>query len=153
MREPPAVPQAVMLATTDPANPYGAIARWPEGNGGPVDGPTGQLSLERPTLRGPTRVAGANVILVDGEPTGYLKRGERDLLLFPPPEDPRRAPAVRAVARALLRLSASREPGRRGLLIATINAAPAMRHPLAHLFIEEGFVSGSMGLQAKPPTR
>ncbi|MDO8795833.1 MAG: DEAD/DEAH box helicase [Vicinamibacterales bacterium] len=148
MREPPAAPQAVMLATTDPANPYGAIARWPEGQEGPVDGPTGQS-----TLRGPTRVAGANVILVDGEPTGYLKRGERDLLLSPPSEDPRRSLAVREVARTLLRLSASREPDRRGLLIATINAAPASQHPLAHLFVEEGFVTGAMGLQAKPPKR
>lgn len=90
---------------------------------------------------------------MDGEAAGYLKRGERDLILMPPADEPRRSLAVREVARALLRLSASREPGRRGLLIATINTGPAVRHPLARLLVAEGFVTGAMGLQAKPPKR
>jgi ATP-dependent Lhr-like helicase len=141
-RDPPDAPQTVLLATTDPANPYGAIAPWPSDAAHPLDGAAG---------RGPTRVAGANVILVDGEAAGYLKRGERDLLLFPVADDARRAVLTREVARSLLRLSASRAPGRRGLLIATINAEPAIRHSARAAFEAEGFVAGAMGLQARPP--
>lgn len=141
-RDPPDSPQTVLLASTDPANPYGAIAPWPSDATHPLDGPGG---------RGPTRVAGAAVILVDGEAAGYLKRGDRDLLLFPVADEARRAVLTREVARALLRLSASREPGRRGLLIATINAEPAVHHPARAAFVAEGFIAGAMGLQARPP--
>ncbi|MGE0394032.1 MAG: crosslink repair DNA glycosylase YcaQ family protein, partial [Vicinamibacterales bacterium] len=141
-RDPPEQARTVLLSTTDPASPYGAIAPWPADPEHPLDGPGG---------RGPTRVAGASVILVDGEAAGYLKRGDRDLLLFPVADATRRAVLTREVARALLRLSASREPGRRGLLISTINAGPALDHEARAAFVAEGFIAGAMGLQAKPP--
>ena len=51
---------------------------------------------------------------------------------------------------ALLDLSRGREPGRRGLLIAEINGTAATNHPVAHLFAEEGFAIGAMGLQVRP---
>src|SRR3954464_14909156 len=81
--------------------------------------------------RGPTRSVGALVILVDGAAAAYLRRGERELLLFLPDAEPQRSQMGRAVARALLDLSHGREPGRRGLLIAEINGTGATTHPAA----------------------
>jgi hypothetical protein len=138
MRDVPEEPRTVVMAATDPANPYGAITKWPSG---PAPG-------ERSESRGPTRVAGALVILVDGRAAGYLRRGERELLLFLPEAEPLRSRIGRQVARMLLHLAATRE-GRRGMLIAEINGAPATTHPAARLFIEEGFAATAMGIQAR----
>jgi hypothetical protein len=98
--------------------------------------------------RGPTRAAGALVVLVDGRAAGYLRRGERELLLFLPDAEPLRSRVSREVARMLFQLAATRE-GRRGMLIAEINGAPATAHPAARLFVEEGFAATAMGIQAR----
>jgi ATP-dependent Lhr-like helicase len=50
---------AVVLAATDPANPYGIALPWP--------------------VKGPQRVAGAYVVLVDGLPSLYVERGGKGL--------------------------------------------------------------------------
>ncbi len=55
---------AVLLAATDPAQPYGATLAWP------------------PSAGRPARAAGAYVVLVDGAPAAYLERGGRSLLSF-----------------------------------------------------------------------
>ena len=101
------------------------------------------------TGRDPTRTVGARVILVDGCAAGYLRRGERELLLFTPDAEPQRSRLAREVARMLLHLAASREEGRRGMLLAEINGVPAATHIAARLFIEEGFAATAMGLQAR----
>ena len=130
MRDLPDEPRTVIVAATDPANPYGSILPWPE--------------QERAT-----RSVGARVILVDGHAAGYLKRGERELILFLPAEEPRRSRVGREVARLLLQLAASREPGQRGMLISEINGEAATAHAAARLFIEQGFAASAMGLQAR----
>jgi ATP-dependent Lhr-like helicase len=140
LRDVPEDPRTVILAATDPANPYGAILEWPtlvraEG----VDEPG----------RGPTRSVGARVVLVDGIAAAYLRRGERELLLFMPDTEPGRSRQVRQVARGLLGLAASGPEGRRGMLIAEINGVPATTHMAARLFIEEGFAATAMGLQVR----
>jgi ATP-dependent helicase Lhr and Lhr-like helicase len=48
---------ALVLAATDPANPYGVALPWP--------------------VKGPQRAAGAYVCLLDGVPSLYLERGGR----------------------------------------------------------------------------
>jgi ATP-dependent helicase Lhr and Lhr-like helicase len=58
---------AVVLAATDPANPYGAALGWP---------------AEAESGHRPGRKAGALVVLVDGELTWFLERGGRTLLSF-----------------------------------------------------------------------
>ncbi len=60
--EPDAAP--VVLASTDPAQPYGAALAWPESPGRPA------------------RTAGAHVVLVDGTPSAVLERGGRSLTTF-----------------------------------------------------------------------
>ena len=63
-----------LLATTDPANPYGAALAWPE---------LSKLSEGSAPLRHrPARKAGACVVLVDGAPVLYLERGAKTLLIF-----------------------------------------------------------------------
>ena len=67
-RDPALPPQALVLAATDPANPYGAALSWPA----------------RPDGGGhkPGRKAGALVVLVDGELSLYVERGGRTLLTW-----------------------------------------------------------------------
>jgi ATP-dependent Lhr-like helicase len=140
-RDMPDEPKTVVLAATDPANPYGAIVKWPE-----IVGPA---SASSDTSRGPTRTAGALVVLVNGFAAGYLRRGERELLIFAPDREPLRSRLLREVARALLSLAASRQEGRRGMLIEEINGVPATTHEAARLFLEAGFASTAMGIQAR----
>ena len=54
----------LLLAATDPANPYGASLPWPKLEGG----------------RRPGRAPGAHVLLRDGEPLVYVERGGRGIL-------------------------------------------------------------------------
>jgi ATP-dependent Lhr-like helicase len=142
-RDSPDETKHAILAATDPANPYGAIVKWPLDSLG-ID----SLARGRPPDV-PTRTVGARVVLVDGCAGGYLRRGERELLLFTPEAEPQRSRLIREVARALLELAGAREPGRQGLLISDINGAPASTHPTAHLFVAEGFSATGMGLQAR----
>jgi ATP-dependent Lhr-like helicase len=71
---------ALVLAATDPANPYGAVLPWP------VASASAALTAEdgEPAKRGPqpARKAGALVVLVDGACTLYVERGGRTLLSF-----------------------------------------------------------------------
>ncbi len=151
MRDVPEQPRTVVMAATDPANPYGAITKWPdlyEGRVPPEPDSSGGGPARTSLGRGPTRTAGALVILVDGHAAAYLRRGERELLLFLPEAEPSRSRTGRQAARMLLHLAATRE-GRRGMLISEINGAAATTHEAARLFIEEGFAATAMGIQAR----
>ena len=132
MRDAAETPRTDVLAATDPANPYGAIVRWPS---------TG----DETTSRRPTRSAGARVVLVDGALAGYLRRGERELLLFAAAAEPRRTMVVRQVARALRELMQMR-----GMLLVEIDGVDATAHPASALFVAEGFLRTAMGLQLRP---
>ncbi|HET8583392.1 MAG TPA: ATP-dependent helicase [Jatrophihabitans sp.] len=63
---------ALVLAATDPANPYGAALPWPQAPR-PADGGRGHQ---------PARKAGALVVLLDGQCVLYVERGGRTLLSF-----------------------------------------------------------------------
>jgi ATP-dependent Lhr-like helicase len=78
--------RAVVLAASDPANPYGAALPWPE--------------RESAGGHRPGRKAGALVVLVDGQLIVYVERGGRTVLSFT--EDPDLLqPAVDALALAI----------------------------------------------------
>jgi ATP-dependent Lhr-like helicase len=84
-KEEPAA-RAVVLAASDPANPYGAALPWPE--------------RENAGGHRPGRKAGALVMLVDGRLIVYVERGGRTVLSFT--EDPELLqPAVDALALAI----------------------------------------------------
>ncbi|NYF57625.1 ATP-dependent Lhr-like helicase [Micromonospora purpureochromogenes] len=67
---------AVVLAATDPANPYGAALPWPERV---VDSGDGAAPA---TGHRAGRKAGALVVLVDGDLVLYVERGGRTILSF-----------------------------------------------------------------------
>jgi ATP-dependent helicase Lhr and Lhr-like helicase len=69
----PSASRALVLAATDPANPFGAALPWPARR----DEPTGKSTGHRPG-----RKAGALVMLVDGDLAVYVERGGRTLLTF-----------------------------------------------------------------------
>ncbi|AGL20281.1 ATP-dependent helicase [Actinoplanes sp. N902-109] len=68
---------ALVLAATDPANPYGAALPWPERV---VDSGNGETTPATGHRAG--RKAGALVVLVGGDLTLYVERGGRTLLSF-----------------------------------------------------------------------
>jgi ATP-dependent Lhr-like helicase len=83
---------AVVLAATDPANPYGAALSWPDrvveaGDDGKAYGQSGSAASDAAPRPGPAghragRKAGALVVLVDGELVLYVERGGRTLLSY-----------------------------------------------------------------------
>lgn len=70
-----AQPSIVLIAATDPANPYGAALDWPRADGETAD--TGSTARARPS-----RAAGALVVLVDGLCLAHLSRGGKTLTTF-----------------------------------------------------------------------
>jgi ATP-dependent Lhr-like helicase len=61
--------EALILAASDPANPYGAALAWPR--------------WSEDDRRPLARAAGAYVVLVDGQPVVYLERGGKSLQTLP----------------------------------------------------------------------
>jgi ATP-dependent Lhr-like helicase len=125
-RERPEEPHAVVLAATDPANPYGAALSWPE----------------RPEGRKPMRTAGALVVLVDGRLAGWLGRGEEQLLTFISDEADAE-PTRNALAASL---AAEVGPERRTtLFIQSVDGAPVDESPVADALREAGFARTPRG--------
>ena len=87
------------------------------------------------------------MILVNGRLAAYLARGDRHLSVYLPEAEPTRTNNARAVAARLFQLATAPE-GRRGMLIAQVDAVDVGEHPLAPYLVEAGFTRGAMGLQA-----
>jgi ATP-dependent Lhr-like helicase len=136
LRSDPEEPEAVRLAATDPANPYGAILKWPDTDS-PLDART----------RGATRSVGATVILVNGALAAYAGRQGRSVLSYLPPSEPERSQVGRSVAAALARLAGPEERAGAGLLVAEINGQPVSAHPLTEFLLQAGFVPSALGLR------
>jgi ATP-dependent Lhr-like helicase len=75
----------LLLAATDPANPYGASLPWPKPRSG----------------RRPPRTPGAHILLRDGEPLVYVEKGGRSLLRLAELDDTEMAAAMRSLADAV----------------------------------------------------
>ncbi|HUP62884.1 MAG TPA: crosslink repair DNA glycosylase YcaQ family protein [Thermoanaerobaculia bacterium] len=128
LRDEPEQAETLLLAATDSANPYGAIVKWPES----------QWTL--------SRSVGAHVILVNGLMACYLTRGEKQLFVFLPEDEPLRSMVAREIAKALASLVPEK---RRALLISEINDEPASRSALGPFLAEEGFAATAMGYQLR----
>ena len=124
LRDMPEAAEVVLLAATDPANPYGTMLKWPGS--------------------GPTRSVGAVVVLVNGALAAYISRGSRQLTVFLPEDEPARSTVARALAARLARLGSS-------MLVAEVNGMPVGEHPLAPFLIEAGFNASAMGYQIRRP--
>jgi ATP-dependent helicase Lhr and Lhr-like helicase len=147
LRDNPEVPEVVYLAATDPANPYGALLKWPAPDEPDEAGvrPSGENTHATPLL---SRSVGAGVLLVNGALAAYLRRRNPELLVFLPREEPNRGLVARAVAGRLAELIAQGQSGR-GSLIAQINGRPAEQHALAHFLEQAGFIHTPMGFHLR----
>jgi ATP-dependent Lhr-like helicase len=132
-REEPEEPETLLLAATDPANPYGTIVKWPEA----------RVPL--------TRSVGSSVVIVNGALAAYVPRGEKQLALFLPEDEPSRSVAGREVAKALASLVTGGT--RRALLIAEIDGQPASRSALGAFLAEAGFTPSALGFQMRAVVR
>jgi ATP-dependent Lhr-like helicase len=131
--------EVLMLAATDPANPYGALLRWPTP---PEEG----SSL--------TRSVGARVVLVGGTLAAYLRRGNSNFQIILPDEEPARSQTAKALAEFLV-TSVQREGGiddsrgRTGMLITSVNGLSAAEHPMARFLLDAGFQSAPLGFNVR----
>ena len=136
LREQPEAPEVVVLAATDPANPYGTFLRWPAQQGA--------------APRGPSRSAGAQVVLVDGALAAFVSRGGRQAWAWMPETEPERSRMARATASALATIAARGLVERRGgMLLEEIDGTFAGEHPLALYLSEAGFSPSPLGLQLR----
>jgi ATP-dependent helicase Lhr and Lhr-like helicase len=114
-------PGPLVLAATDPANPYGASLAWPKREDSP---------------RRPARAPGAYVVFLDSEPALYVERGGKGLL------------PLREVDEGWLRaaLEALADHVRRGrlkrLAIERFDGEPVVGSDLEPLLIDIGFRQG-----------
>jgi ATP-dependent Lhr-like helicase len=122
--------RAVVLAAADPANPYGGVLPWPRG-----DESRGSLS----------RVAGAYVVLFEGELVGYIGRGEHAIVTLLPEFEPRRSEAARSMSRALAGWALARGRYQPGWQL--VDGAPIMQCSLGPYLREAGFVPSGPGLR------
>jgi ATP-dependent Lhr-like helicase len=144
-------PSALVLAASDPANPYGAALGWParvtDLSDDPGDakvavktGPSPQPSSGHK----PGRKAGALVVLVDGALTLYVERGGRTLLSWT--DDPA---FLQSAADALA--LAVREGALGKLTVEKADGASVLRpdHPLATALAGAGFHATPRGLRLR----
>ena len=118
--------EAVVLSAVDPAQPYGAALQWPKREG----------------VKSPARVAGAQVVLVGGEPVLYLERGGKGLQTLVDGDDPIGAERLEL---ALEALSGHVRAGRgaiRKLALERVDGESALSSPLGPKLLAHGFQEG-----------
>jgi ATP-dependent helicase Lhr and Lhr-like helicase len=119
-------PHALVLGAADPAQPYGAAVPWPRRDG---------------ATRSPSRVYGAQVVLVDGAPVLYLERGGRSLLTFPADDPPG------ALERALEALAAwVVSDRRRRVSVERVDGEAVFGSPLERPLADAGFLADLRGM-------
>jgi ATP-dependent Lhr-like helicase len=117
---------AVVLAATDPANPYGGSLPWPQRE----DDDSG---------RRPARTAGAYVVTIDAEPVLYLERGGKGLIALRDPVEAEGEPAP-WVREALEALADHVARGRiKRLALERFDGESVIGSPVGALLIELGF--------------
>ncbi|MET7901903.1 ATP-dependent helicase [Streptomyces sp. NPDC005355] len=130
--------RAVVLASADPANAYGAALPWPD--------PPADASHR------PGRKAGALVVLVDGELALYMERGGKTLLAWPageaeaasPEDDGRLRAAVEALAQS------ARAGGLGAITVERVNGTHALSSPIGRVLEAAGFHPTPRGFRLRP---
>ena len=121
--------EALFLAATDPANPYGALLPWPrrDGNGSAnnndesiesqpategaesTDGQTAASGNIPAGSHGMSRTSGAGVILVNGHLAAFLRRRNQEIQVFLPEAEPERTRFARELGKKLAELAIRRQ--------------------------------------------
>ncbi|MFJ2508468.1 DNA glycosylase AlkZ-like family protein [Arthrobacter citreus] len=117
-------PEAVALAATDPANPYGAALPWPASDGG----------------HRPGRKAGALVVMVDGELVLYVERGGKTLLTYT--DDAEILLLAGAALVGIIRRGAAEK-----MAVEKANGVDVLDTPVATALLAAGFYSTPKGLR------
>ena len=119
----------LVLAATDPANPFGATLPWPKRDDGE-------------SSRRPSRVPGAYVVTLDGEPVLYVERGGKGLVALREPRTGAGEPAPWLTGA----LEALAEHVRRGRLkrlpLERFDGEPVVGSPYEPLLVQIGFRQG-----------
>ncbi|HEV2060794.1 MAG TPA: hypothetical protein VGR11_15690, partial [Solirubrobacteraceae bacterium] len=112
----------LVLAATDPAQPYGAALPWPRRDEGDT--------------RKPGRARGAYVVLAGAEPVLYVDKGGRAIVTLVAREDPRLYASFEALAQFVT--------GGRGrkLSLERVDGEPVVGSALEAMLIELGFRAG-----------
>jgi ATP-dependent helicase Lhr and Lhr-like helicase len=110
----------LVLAATDPANPFGATLPWPKRDGDDSG-------------RRPSRVPGAYVVTLDAEPVLYVERGGKGLLPLRELDEEWLQPALEALAEAVKRGRVPR------LAVERFDGEPVVGSEVGALLIELGF--------------
>ena len=127
LRDEPDPPETLVLAASDPANPYGAALPWPARAAGRA-----------------SRSAGAYVVLDGGHPVLFCERGGRTLLTLD--DDQGR------VGRAVEALAAEVKRGRPTRLgLERIDGEAAIGSPLEPVLRGVGFLAGPRRLTLRAP--
>jgi ATP-dependent Lhr-like helicase len=129
--------EIVMLAATDTANPYGVLLHWPSV---PEEG----LQL--------IRSVSARVVLVDGMLAAYLRKGNPNIQIMLPEDEPMRSQTAKLLADYFVmnvRESSKdiREYG--GMLITSVNGIAVSDHQMARFLLDAGFRSGPRGFSVR----
>jgi ATP-dependent Lhr-like helicase len=120
-------PEALVLAAADPAQPYGAALPWPRRAGARA-----------------ARVAGAWVVLLDGEAALFVERGGRSLVPLREPDAEWLRPALAAL------VSHVRAGGAKRLAVERFDGSPVAESDAMALLVEAGFLAGPRRAVLRP---
>jgi ATP-dependent Lhr-like helicase len=127
----------VVLAATDPAQPYGAALPWPKRRDDSATSVDGGADRGRAVAGSkPARAAGAYVVLAGAEPVVYVDRGGRGIQVLVQREDPRLRPALEALAAFVT------GDRRHKLSLERVDGEAVVGSDLESLLIEVGFRAG-----------
>ena len=118
---------ALVLAAADPAQPYGAALPWPKRAGARA-----------------ARVAGAHVVLLDGEAALFVERGGRSLIPLRDPEDVWLRDALTALVAHV------RPGGAKRLAVERFDGVPVTESEVLPLLLAAGFLAGPRRAVLRP---
>ncbi len=117
----------LVLAAADPAQPYGAAVPWPRRAGARA-----------------ARVAGAWVVLLDGEAVLFVERGGRSLVPLREPDPVWLRPALAALVTHV------RSGGAKRLAVERFDGVPVVETEALSLLVESGFLAGPRRAVLRP---
>ena len=120
-------PDALVLAAADPAQPYGAALPWPKLAGGRA-----------------ARVAGAQVVLLGGEPALFVERGGRSIVSLREPDEAWLRTALQALVEHV------KTKGGKRLAVERFDGEPVGETELMPLLLEAGFLAGPRRAVLRP---
>jgi ATP-dependent Lhr-like helicase len=87
--------------------------------------------------------------LADGALLAYLRRGNPNLQVFLPEEEPQRGQLARALAEFFVRQAQLNPEGVGGILIVSVNGLAVAEHWMARALLDAGFHAAPMGFNVR----